>query len=178
VQQSRIGKTQRFFRDRIGFLHDLHKAIGTTIRLAARRDMKPVIRLNGTSDLPWERLAYAGKTMMEWFPETQFYDYTKSPKRMEAFLSGEMPTNYHLTFSRSESNHQIAMSILRSGGNVAAVLRMKRHEEMPQFVRNLPVIDGDQHDLRFLDPSPVIVGLRAKGDSIKDTSGFVMDAVA
>jgi hypothetical protein len=36
------------------------------------------------------------------------------------------------------------------------------------------VIDGDANDLRFLDPTGVIVGLKAKGAAKKDTSGFVV----
>ena len=35
------------------------------------------------------------------------------------------------------------------------------------------VIDGDKHDLRFLDEKNVIVGLIAKGEAKKDISGFV-----
>jgi hypothetical protein len=35
------------------------------------------------------------------------------------------------------------------------------------------VFNGDESDLRFLDPQGVIVGLYAKGKAKKDTSGFV-----
>ena len=40
------------------------------------------------------------------------------------------------------------------------------------------MIDGDVSDVRFNDPKGVIVGLRAKGDAKKDTSGFVIQGVA
>jgi hypothetical protein len=36
------------------------------------------------------------------------------------------------------------------------------------------VINGDESDLRFLDPKGVIVGLKAKGKAKKDLSGFVL----
>jgi hypothetical protein len=36
------------------------------------------------------------------------------------------------------------------------------------------VIDGDLSDLRFLDRTGVVVGVRAKGKAKKDVSGFVV----
>jgi len=44
---------------------------------------------------------------------------------------------------------------------------------MPETYNGLPVFNGDESDLRFLDPQGVIVGLYAKGKAKKDTSGFV-----
>jgi hypothetical protein len=35
-------------------------------------------------------------------------------------------------------------------------------------------INGDENDLRFLDPKGVVVGLTAKGKAKSDTSGFVV----
>jgi hypothetical protein len=43
---------------------------------------------------------------------------------------------------------------------------------MPETYNGLPVFNGDESDLRFLDPKGV-VGLYAKGKAKKDTSGFV-----
>lgn len=37
------------------------------------------------------------------------------------------------------------------------------------------VIDGDKHDLRFLDKQNVVVGLLAKGKAKQDATGFVID---
>ena len=38
------------------------------------------------------------------------------------------------------------------------------------------IIDGDEHDARFLDPGPsYVVALTAKGRAKTDTSGFVID---
>src|SRR5262249_14983912 len=89
---------------------------------ATREGLTPVVRLNGTSDLPWERISgYSGRSLMARFPSVQFYDYTKNPHRMRAFLAGELPANYHLTFSRSECNTADALNMLARGGNVAVV---------------------------------------------------------
>jgi hypothetical protein len=37
----------------------------------------------------------------------------------------------------------------------------------------MTVFNGDDSDLRFLDPKNSIIGLYAKGKAKKDTSGFV-----
>lgn len=92
---------------------------------------------------------------------------------MTAFLAGELPANYHLTFSRSETNQKIADSILASGGNVAAVFR----KVLPSSFSGVVVVNGDETDLRFLDPKGVIVGLVEKGLAKKDSTGFVLEPV-
>ena len=167
VKQARINKTLWLARDKAGFIAQLIKDIEALIRKAKRENMTPCVRLNGTSDLPVEKWG-----IMEQFKDVQFYDYTKNPKRMVAYLAGEMPKNYSLTFSRAETkaNQKHAGIVLARGGNVAAV-----------FAGNLPamhgenrVINGDESDLRFTDPKGVIVGLKAKGKARKDTSGFVI----
>ncbi len=39
----------------------------------------------------------------------------------------------------------------------------------------MPCVDGDDTDLRFLDPQGVVVALYAKGGAKTDQSGFVVD---
>jgi hypothetical protein len=105
------------------------------------------------------------------FPQIQFFDYTKIRSRMRRFLSKEdWPANYHLTFSVDATNHDHTRSVLAAGGNVAAVF----WPELPTTWSNYPVIDGETHDARFLDPEGVIVGLKAKGLACVDTTGFVI----
>ena len=177
VKKARIAKTKKFFADPKAFVDELSKDILALLRKAARRGLIPCVRLNGTSDLPWEKLKGTnGKTLMQEYPSLIFYDYTKSPQRMVTFINDEMPSNYHLTFSRSEKAGMgtLYAGILRSGGNVAAVVNIKRGKPLPPFGGSTQIVDGDEHDLRFLDPKGCIVGLRAKGDAIKDTSGFVL----
>jgi len=105
---------------------------------------------------------------MEAFPDVQFYDYTKITKRAIKWAQGDMPANYHLTFSASESNDTAVAQVAAAGGNVAVVF-----DGMPNTYAGAPVVDGDASDLRFLDPDGVVVGLKAKGDAKKDDSGFV-----
>ena len=85
VQKSRIAKTQKFFADKNGFIWQLAKEIGNAIKLSAKKDMIPCFRLNLTSDLPWENLKVEsnGKkiSLIEMYPDVQFYDYTKIPTR-------------------------------------------------------------------------------------------------
>ena len=46
--------------------------------------------------------------------------------------------------------------------------------ELPTHWNGFPVINGDENDLRFLDPKGVVVGLKAKGKAKTDTTGFVV----
>jgi len=100
----------------------------------------------------------------------QFYDYTKNPKRALANAAGEHPANYSLTFSRSEVNQTDVEAVLSAGGNVAVVFGAA----LPDVYAGRRVISGDLDDLRFLDPTGVVVGLKAKGRGKRDMSGFVV----
>lgn len=171
VQRARIKKTLFFFKDKQKFLAELWAEITKSIKSSAKKGMTPCFRLNLTSDLPWEKIKFNGQSVMEAFPDVQFYDYCKSPERMTKFVNGEMPTNYHLTFSRSETNGALALAFLRSGGNVAMVFR----KSLPASYFGHEVIDGDETDLRFLDGKGKIIGLKEKGLAKKDETGFVLE---
>ena len=171
VQLARIEKTRLFFKDKSLFMAQLIKEISSAIKSAQKKNLIATFRFNLTSDLPWEKIKLNGQTIFDMFPDIQMYDYTKSPERMTSFLAGEMPKNYHLTFSRSETNGAIAESILKSGGNVAMVFR----KHLPNQFLGRSVVNGDETDLRFLDPQGVIVGLVEKGKAKKDESGFVIE---
>ena len=174
VQQSRIAKTQKFFANKNVFTWQLAKEIGNAIKLANKKGMKACFRLNLTSDLPWENIKIESNgeklSLLEMYPDVRFYDYTKSFPRMQAYLKGEMPKNYHLTFSRSECNDKLVNIVLELGGNVAAVFR----NEFPKSWKSREVINGDETDLRFLDGKNKIVGLLEKGLAKKDETGFVI----
>ena len=164
IQEARIRKTRWFFEDRETFMAQLVKDIEAAIRKAKREGFTPVFRLNGTSDIRWENyqvvrdgIAYAN--IMNAFPQVQFYDYTKLPNRHS------ISANYHLTFSRSESNEHL----IPQGMNVAVVF-----DSLPDVWMGRKVIDGTETDLRFLDEQNVVVGLLAKGKAKKDTSGFTI----
>lgn len=176
VQQSRIAKTKLFFEQKADFLAKLAKEITSTIKSSIKKEMQAVFRLNLTSDIMWENEKDSqGKTIFEQFKETMFYDYTKSFKRMANFLSKEknFPSNYHLTFSRSEHNDKLCEMVLEMGGNVAVVFR----NQLPQTWKGYEVVNGDETDLRFLDKKGVVVGLIEKGMAKKDETGFVQEGM-
>ena len=102
------------------------------------------------------------------FSTIQFYDYTKYPNRLD------LPDNYHLTFSLSETNKAQALDVLDRGQNIAAVFNTKKDQPLPDTCWGYPVFDADLDDERFLDPYG-IAGLRAKGPAKKDFSGFVLN---
>ncbi len=180
VRQARINRTIEFKQNHTLFVDQLVKEITSLCKRAAKRKLIPVVRLNGTSDLPWELIKGSnGKSLMNTFPGVQFYDYTKIRARVDRFRYVIREPNYHLTFSRSECNVGDCQHLLLkpTDCNVAVVFETKRGEPLPAEWGGYPVIDGDKHDLRFLDPLGVIVGLRAKGKARKDTSGFVVRGV-
>ncbi len=166
IQQARIRKTKMFFENRSVFLSALLKDIVKTIKYAEKKGLIPVFRLNGTSDLSWEKYEILeGRNIFQMFPQVQFYDYTKVLGRKV----GDIP-NYHLTFSNADGNINDVLAAKQAGLNIAVVFK----KELPKTYLGLPVINGDETDLRFLDPKGVIVGLKAKGKAKKDTSGFVV----
>lgn len=165
VKDARLRRAMMYLEERERFFDLLTTELASFVGHCRRKNQRAAVRPNGTSDIGWERVA---PWLFTQFPEIQFYDYTKSLKRMLAFLAGDFPGNYHLTFSRSESNDAECLQVLRAGGNVAAVF-----EKMPQRWKRFPVYNADSHDLRFLDPFGV-GGLSMKGRARHDTTGFVV----
>ena len=165
VQAGRAMRTAKFHADRARFIARLDFEIARGIRSARRAGLKVSVRLNGTSDINWYGIA--PELFEKYADAVTFYDYTKN-----APLAARAP--YHLTFSRAEHNHASARAVIASGGNVAVAFAVKRGAPLPSHYLGAPVIDGDLHDLRFLDPRGVVVGLRAKGKARADVSGFVV----
>jgi len=173
VQVARVNKTKKLFSDLSQGLSDIALEIKKAIKKALKQGLVPAFRLNLTSDVRWEKLKLPnGNTLFEEFPSVQFYDYTKHADRMFS----KLPTNYHLTFSRSENfvNRLQVDKVLSCGGNVAVVFSTVKGEALPEMYNGYKVVDGDDTDLRFLDEKNVIVGLHSKGKAKIDTSGFVV----
>jgi len=164
IQEARKRRTVLYKLDRPGFEAALARAIERHVARAQRLKLAPCVRINGTSDLPGLARAMAGR-----FPGVQFYDYTKVPRPWERERS-----NYHLTFSRSESNAAEVRAALAHGVNVAVVFAVRKGEPLPPTYLGRRVVDGDLNDLRFLDPRGVVVGVRAKGKAMRDATGFVV----
>ena len=161
IQKARIRKTQYFFANRDAFMVDLANDIRKAIKFAERKGLTPVFRLNGTSDLSWEKywVPVYDMTLFELFPQVQFYDYTKVLGRKTSAFP-----NYHLTFSKADGNDADVAEALLQGMSVVAV-----YDEIPAGVPS-----ADETDLRFLDPKGIMLGLKAKGRAKKDYSGFVI----
>jgi hypothetical protein len=191
VRDSRERKARYFMSDRQSYLREMLLHIARNVRRARVKGMALAVRPNGSTDIAYEGLRIivdnalarqltriagcevtAGThTIFSAFPSIQYLDYTKNPNRLRRTL----PANYHLTFSLSETNLDQALAALARGFNVAVVFAV-----VPATWRGFAVIDGDQHDLRHLDPRAVpgacgvVVGLSPKGLKAKrDTSGFV-----
>jgi hypothetical protein len=197
ARASRQRKAREFMNDRATFMSHMVKAIYACERQAKRRGLKLCVRLNGATDIGWEGIRIDAASLATFpivrdmlsgvehpnvfamFPHVQFVDYTKSVKRaLRCATDKTWPSNYHLTFSRSETNEAECLRVLEAGGNVAVVFG----DGMPSLYafensdRHWRVVDGDKHDLRHLDPKGgVIIGLSPKGRKAKsDTSGFVV----
>lgn len=168
VFDARMNKTQYFLQDRAAFIAQLDAEILKAKKRAKLLGLKLAIRLNGTSDIAWELIS----DLMQKHSDTQFYDYTKILAR----LKKPLPKNYDLTFSRSETNDAECVEALQLGFRVAAVF-----EDLSQagaIAHGHVIVDGDLHDIRFLDQGGVVVALKAKGKARKDASGFVIRKAA
>ena len=176
ARKSRAAKARLFMHDRQAFMAEMVAGIERAQREATRKGLKLCVRLNGATDIAWERMRPVGwvQPIMDSFPQVQFVDYTKSKARALAHAAGKLPANYHLTFSRSETNEADCEEVLAAGGNVAVVFA----GPLPKGYLGVTVVDGDKHDLRHLDPKgPVgcVIGLSPKGSKAKaDKSGFVV----
>jgi hypothetical protein len=173
IQQARIRKTKMFFENRNTFMNQLVKDIELGIKQSLGKNLIPVFRLNGTSDISWEkysvtRFGMVFKNIFQAFPEVQFYDYTKILGRKVSNIP-----NYHLTFSAADGNDNDVINAIKEGYNIAVVFGIKKTLPMPDTYLDMPVFNGDESDLRFLDPKGHIVGLYAKGKAKKDDTGFV-----
>lgn len=168
VQAGRVRKTVLFRDSPEAFLTMLWKELWLIYQRQLRTGKRQAVRLNGTSDIEWEDIRVDGLNVFERFPDLQFYDYTKIPTRMARCKPIK---NYWLTFSRSEHNRTIVTKISNQCHNVAVVFK----DRLPPFWQGRRVIDGTTHDMRFLDPEDVVVGLLAKGQAKHDTSGFVVN---
>jgi hypothetical protein len=169
VRNARVDKTLLFHSSPDLFMEQLVKDVEGLKRKASKKGLTPCVRLNGTSDIKWHKIpARNANNIFELFPEISFYDYTKDFGKLVE-LKEKPIKNYSITFSRSESNQEKALMALKMGYNVASVFRV-----LPPESFGVPVVNGDESDLRFLDPKGVVVGLKAKGKAKADKSGFVL----
>jgi len=169
VEMSRLRKTLFFLQFRDEAISLIKHEIGNFEKHAAKHGYVLLVRLNGTSDLRWENYG-----IVQAYPGVQFYDYTKLANRKN------IPANYDLTFSYSgvpEFKKQIDLAIA-AGMRLAVVFRNRgivdaMLNDGASFM-GLPVVDGDDTDVRHIDPMASAVALYAKGKAKQDFSGFVV----
>lgn len=167
VRSARRRRTLFYLYQPEQFYAQLRREIAQAYERARSRGLRLAVRLNGTSDL-----GGLSQRMAEEFAHLEdltFYDYTKTPRPWERTRE-----NLYLIFSRDEANEADCLEALAHGINVAVVFSRRKDEPLPLEWKGLPVIDGDEHDLRFLDEPGRIVGLRAKGAAKSDDTGFVV----
>ena len=166
VKSARLRKAKLFNDNRGEFMAQLIDDINKLKRQAKRQNLQAVVRLNGTSDIEWENIKVAGEyTIFELFPDLQFYDYTKNPNRKN------LPANYDLTFSYSgvDSFIKFNRQALSNNMRIATVFKI-----MPSEFLGRQVINGDDHDARFIEDKNLVIGLKAKGKARQDKTGFVV----
>ena len=177
VMLSRLRKTLYFNQYRKQFMAQLDKELRLERNKAKRKGYKLIVRLNGTSDIRWENIpvaGYAERNIMQAFSDIQFYDYTKLANRKN------IPANYDLTFSYSGVSEYLPFveKAVANGERIAVVFRnraiVERMLANGETFLGLPIVDGDNSDIRHLEPKGVIVALYAKGKARRDQSGFVV----
>jgi hypothetical protein len=172
VQHARDAKT-KFFRENLqAFMLSFAADVWTLVNRSRKLGMVPLVRPNGTSDIPYENIiVHDGKNIFQLFPEVVFYDYTKHPSRK---LEGKTAGNYDLTYSFSAVTPKpISIKGLTNPDNRRTAVVFHRREEIPSSFRGWEVIDGDETDVRHIEPSRVVVALYAKGTAKHDMTGFV-----
>ena len=177
---ARLRRTKLYLTNQAEYFNQLTKEITTFIKKAERKNLTPLVRLNGTSDIRFENIGFYSegvyyRNIMERFEDVQFYDYTKIPNR-EKSINGvqSFPSNYDLTFSYSGAKgfEKFNDRALKEGKRIAVVF--DKVENIPLTFHGRKVVSGDDSDVRHLDPKNVIVSLYAKGKAKKDASGFVI----
>jgi hypothetical protein len=185
IQHCRIERTKLYFEDRPEFMRRLYRDVIAFLRKCKRENLKPAIRLNGTSDLLWEKEPFPVSdnkrgihmiytNIFAAFPQIQFYDYSKIAKRFYR----EMPDNYYLCLSYSQASRKYAdMCLMAREETGCSLVMVTRKGDAPSELFSIDddFVNGDLHDLRFLDKPGSLVLLKAKGKARTDTSGFVID---
>jgi hypothetical protein len=134
---------------------------------------KLAVRINGISDLDIPVFLFKKHK------DVQFYDYTKVYSYLKKATYNK---NYHLTFSYSGSNLDECKKALKRGFNVSVVARSKssiyklfnnKLNNNKKDKNKLNIIDGNAHDLRFLDAKNSIVQLRPTGVKKSLVNNFI-----
>lgn len=176
VRAAATKRTRLWFYNPARFYARLHRELLALAKRAARQGVRPFCRLNVASDIDHPNdIATA-------HPTITLYDYTKSVERATAYGRGELPANYHVSYSVSERSTFADVRALNAlGVNMVVVFNshyfgpLHRYGALPSRVIfrdrttgeefTTDTVDGDIHDLRVpeFDGRGVVVALRAKG---------------
>ena len=145
------------------YLIDMLRALYLQCFKASIDDKQLYCRLNGTSDLPFYKVLNMDLIVQDFNGLAGFYDYTKFPTVINPW------SNYHLTYSYSETTKNIPPSHLFD--RVAIVVTK---QDKIKLLSDYPGVfcDGDKHDIRPLDAQKYVLlqGKRvtAKGKQLHD----------
>lgn len=172
TKNARLRRTHMYLNDRPRFLREVVEEVRKMQKVAERHGLKLAVRLNGTSDILWERQrlgAYAN--FMEAFPDVAWYDYSKVPLEHR-----DPPANYHILFSLADDNLSKAVEYLKAGHSISAVVPDDQKANMIGSAVSLDgdgmvarFVDGDEDDTRFLDKPRSIVLLSPKGTAARNS---------
>ena len=169
VQQARLNRTKLYLTNQPEYFNQLITEIQALIKKAAKKELRPLIRLNGTSDIRWENIGFTFedtyyRNIFEFFPDIQFMDYTKIPNRVDSKNGlDNFPSNYDLTFSYSGAPafKKYNQRAIDKGVRIAVVF--DKVETIPLQFHGRKVLSGDDNDLTFTKPKDSILALYAKG---------------
>lgn len=84
VRESRKAKARMFMSERETYMQHMARQIARLVAKAEREGLRPCVRLNGSTDIAFERIRYGADrlTLLERFPNVQFVDYTKIASRL------------------------------------------------------------------------------------------------
>ena len=137
VIKSRKAKSEYFVNDTDTFIKQLIREIKNQEKRALKKNKKPVVRLNGFTDIDYDKYG-----IFKLFPNVQFYDYSADYERV---LNNNNP-NLHYTFSYKGNNLKECIELLKKDISIAVIDIAEN-----QFFNDYEVehIDGDKHDFRF-----------------------------
>lgn len=132
----------------------LSHEISANEKWSHKNGMKSGVRLNITSDLPYEKLM--PKHFFERHKDSTFYDYTKLHHRLDT----PRASNYHLALSHTGANHAESndthvVNALNKGHVVAMVHERGKHVPEATHVEDVktgkrwPITNGDDDDNVF-----------------------------
>ena len=184
-----IGRARLYMEFRALFLRKLREELRNFEKLCIRTGRIPAVRLNVSTDIPWERVA---PDLFAEFRRIRFYDYTA----FSADNRAKLPANYQLCHSWKETTRfDFVEATIRAGRNIvvpfdsAYAPSRKLFGALPETVvfrcretgREIvvSVANGDKHDfrLRQTDGAGKCIGLHGKSGRGKVTaaveSGFM-----